>query len=107
VERAIESFLASTNHAVDSFADLLLHDFHARCVSPDAIERLSKWANSGGTFASAVDPARRVAGVLLACPLPRLIDEHGSRVPDYDAVVAALGRQIGGGDPTPPTQSSE
>ena len=94
VERAIESFRGSTNHAVDGFADLLLQDFRARCISPDAIERLSKWANSDATFASAVGPARSVVNLLLACPLSRLIDEHGKRVPDYEALVDALGRQI-------------
>lgn len=103
VERAIECFRASTNHAVDSFADLLLHDFHARSVSPDAIERLSKWANSGATFANAVDPARAVVGVLLGGHLPRLIDEDGKRVPEYDGLVAALGRQIDVADTMPDT----
>ena len=94
VESAIEILRCSTKHGVDGIADLLLQDFRARCISTDSIERLSKWANSDFTYASAVDPARSVVRILLACPLMRLIDEHGKRVSDYEVIVNALGRQI-------------
>jgi len=94
VELAIEAFRSSTNHGVDSFVALLLGDFRAGCLTAEAIERLSKWANSDGSFARAVDPARAVVQLLIGCQLSRLIDEDGRRVPDYAERVEALGKQI-------------
>jgi hypothetical protein len=94
VNEALDAFRASTRHAIQGMIDLLRDGFAARCLSADAIERLSKWANSGGTYASAVGPACRVARLLLGCSLERLIAEDGTRVPDYDARVTALGRRV-------------
>lgn len=94
VELAIEAFRSSTNHGVDGFIALLLGDFRAGCLTAEAIERLSKWANSDGSFARAVEPARAVVRLLIGCPLSRLIDEDGHRVPDYAERVKALGEQI-------------
>jgi hypothetical protein len=94
VERAIEAFRRSTNHGVDSFVDLLRNDFRAGCISTEAIERLSKWANSDYSFARAVEPARQVVHLLFGSPLVRLIDEEGHRVPSYVELVEAWGQRI-------------
>jgi len=61
VYSALDAFRSSTNHGVGSTIDLLQRDYETRNLSAEAIERLSKWSNSDSSFASAVDPARKVA----------------------------------------------
>lgn len=94
IERAIQSLHDSTEHSVEGIANLVRQDLEAGCLTINTIERLSKWANTGGSFASAVNPARKVARLLLGCPLVRLVDKENNRVNNYLELVEALGRQI-------------
>ena len=95
IDDAIHVFRNSTAHAVDGIADQILREFHEGELTADSIERLSKWANSGATFAGAVDPAKAVASLLLGCSLDRLIDEEGRRMIDYATRVVNLAARIG------------
>lgn len=94
IESALNTLEASTNHHIASFIAQLRSDIGAGRISTDSIERLSKWANSGYSFASAVAPAQKVSSLVLGLQLPRLIDSEGDRVDNYSALIENLKKQI-------------
>ena len=86
----------STAHRVGGLIILLEHDFELGVISTEAIERLSRWTNSEGSFARAVDPARNVARILFGkgILLERLVDPKNHQIDDYSAAITELASRI-------------
>ena len=98
-ERLFDDFANSREGVVDApIARDLIHAITDCSISIGSLEILSKYCHTAGTWTPCIEPARAISRWLTGgkgMVIPRLLDEDGQPVEDYQAICQQIINFVG------------
>ena len=98
-ERLFDDFANSREGIAGSqIARDLIHAIDDGSINMGSLETLSRHCHTGGAFTACIDPARAISRWLtggMGMVIPRLVDENGQPVEDYQAICQQIINFVG------------